>query len=183
MFQGETFELSKDFPVLNLDTVPPTIVPVNVDRAATDPFGTIVDYELSPDDNLDPNPIVVCDPSTGTLFPVGTTTTVDCIVTDTSGNSSTGSFDVTIFLSTETFDGLNQIIGSMGLKQGTEKSLTALVDASAKSFDKGKNKAAINQLNAFKKIVNAQTGKQIPPADAAILLDTANLILEQLGGA
>ncbi len=182
VFQGETFVLSEDFPTLNLDTVAPTIVPVSVQRAATDPFGTIIDYELNPTDNLDPNPVVACDPSTGSLFPMGPATTVDCEVTDTSENSSPGSFTVTIFLATETFDGLKQIIGSMGLKQGTEKSLTALIDASTNSFDKGKNKPSINTLNAFKKIVNTQTGKQISEADATTLLDAANLILGQLGG-
>ncbi len=179
-FQGETFVLSEDFPILNLDTVAPEIQVENAVIGATNPFGTNVDYEILATDNLDPNPIVVCDPSTGSLFLMGTTTDIDCTITDTSENSSSGSFTITIILSKETFDGMNNIIGSFGFEAGIENSLTSKVNAAGNSFEKGKIKTAANQLNAFINHVNAQSEKKIPQGDAASLVEAANLILEQL---
>jgi hypothetical protein len=83
------------------DNTPPTITcPANITQtaAATCPFasGTLVNY---------PAPVVsdncgvsstVCTPPSGTTFPVGTTT-VTCTVMDTSGNSASCSFTVSVF--------------------------------------------------------------------------------------
>jgi len=179
-FLNETFVLSEDFPVFNLDKIPPEIQTNNTLLPATDPFGTIVVYNITATDNLDPNPIVVCNPLTGSLFPMAPAFTVNCEVTDTSKNNSTGSLDVTIFLAKKTYDGLINIIGTMDIKTNDQKSLSAVVDAAGNSFDKGKNNPSINQLNAFKKIVNSKTGKKISDPDAATLLEAADLIIEQL---
>jgi len=179
-FLNETFVLSEDFPVFNLDKIPPEIQTNNTVLPATDPFGTFVVYNITATDNLDPNPIVLCNPLTGSLFPMAPAFTVNCEVTDTSKNNSTGSLDVTIFLAKKTYDGLINIIGTMDIKTNDQKSLSAVLDAAGNSFDKGKNNPSINQLNAFKKIVNSKTGKKISDPDAATLLEAADLIIEQL---
>jgi len=179
-FKGETFVLSEEFSAFNLDTILPQIQANNILLPATDPFGTNVNYEITATDNLDPNPVVVCEPPDGSLFPMAPAATVNCTVTDTSENSSSGSFTVTIFLGKETFDGLNQIISSMGLPKNADKSLTVLVDTSGNSFEKGNNKTSIKTLEAFKKIVNSQTGKKTSEDNAATLLEAADLIIEQL---
>lgn len=180
IFKGEPFVLTKEFPVFNLDKIPPGFEANNIVLPATDPFGTIVNYEIIATDNLDPNPVVVCDPPDGTLFPMAPAVTVNCTTTDTSGNITPGSFTVRIFLGKETFDGLKQIIASMDLRQNIVKSFTALVNASLGSFDKDNNKTAINPLEALKKILNAQTDKQILEEKADILREAFGLIIEQL---
>jgi hypothetical protein len=50
---------------------------------------------VSADDNLDPNPAIGCTPAAGSIFPLGLTT-VNCLATDASGNTATGSFTVTL---------------------------------------------------------------------------------------
>jgi X-Pro dipeptidyl-peptidase len=72
------------------ETVAPTLgdVPADIATATTDATGTTVSYTLpTASDNEDPNPVVTCDPASGSKFAVGTTT-VTCIATDANGNAS-----------------------------------------------------------------------------------------------
>lgn len=46
-------------------------------------------------DNCDPAPVVVCTPSSGSVFPAGTTP-VECVATDDCGNATTCGFDVEV---------------------------------------------------------------------------------------
>ncbi len=83
------------------DVTPPTITcPANITQATapTCPFasGTVVNYAApTVSDNCGVSS-TVCSPPTGSTFPVGTTT-VTCTVTDTSGNTASCSFTVSIF--------------------------------------------------------------------------------------
>jgi hypothetical protein len=58
------------------------------------PFGATVTYNVTASDNC-PGVTTVCAPPSGSVFPLGTTT-VTCIATDTSGNTATCSFTVTV---------------------------------------------------------------------------------------
>jgi X-Pro dipeptidyl-peptidase len=72
------------------ETVAPVLGPVPADIAAetTNAGGTAVTYALpTATDNEDPNPVVTCDPASGSTFAVGTTT-VTCIAKDANGNAS-----------------------------------------------------------------------------------------------
>ena len=51
--------------------------------------------EVTATDDCDPEPVVMCDPPSGSTFKAGTTT-VTCTATDASGNESTSTFDVTV---------------------------------------------------------------------------------------
>jgi hypothetical protein len=79
------------------DTTPPTLyLPGSMTVEAPD--GAIranVTYYASAVDNVDPNPTFSCSPASGSSFLVGTTT-VNCSATDSSGNTATGSFTVTV---------------------------------------------------------------------------------------
>ncbi|WP_165821307.1 Ig-like domain-containing protein [Nocardioides gansuensis] len=78
------------------DTTPPTLtLPDPVTAAATSPEGTAVRYTALATDNEDPAPAVDCTPASSTVFPLGETT-VNCVATDAAGNTSTGSFTVTV---------------------------------------------------------------------------------------
>jgi hypothetical protein len=78
------------------DTTPPVLgaLPSPSPVEATSPAGTTVSYSLpSATDNGDASPTVGCGP--GNPYPVGNTL-VTCTATDASGNSSSGSFTVTV---------------------------------------------------------------------------------------
>jgi hypothetical protein len=79
------------------DVTPPTLnLPGDITVEATDASGTNVSYSATASDERDPNPTVTCTPSSGSFFPVGTTT-VNCQATDASGNVATGSFLVHVY--------------------------------------------------------------------------------------
>lgn len=88
---------SGSFTVKVQDTGKPTLLVSNdVTEEATGPDGAVVTYDAptasdTVDTSLDPS----CSPASGSTFALGETT-VECSVTDDSGNTSTGSFTVTV---------------------------------------------------------------------------------------
>lgn len=62
-------------------------------------------------DNCDPSPVVVCDPPSGSVFPVGATT-VTCAATDECGNVAESSFVVTV-TATNAIDVVIELTGSL----------------------------------------------------------------------
>ncbi|MBI1849494.1 MAG: HYR domain-containing protein [Planctomycetes bacterium] len=87
--------------VLNLnfrcvDTTAPTInCPANVSAECTSPSGAVVSYMTSAQDECGGPVNIVCNPAAGSTFPFGSTT-VTCTATDSSMNSSSCSFSVTV---------------------------------------------------------------------------------------
>ncbi|HST20822.1 MAG TPA: HYR domain-containing protein, partial [Blastocatellia bacterium] len=80
------------------DTQPPVITcPPNqtvVTANVNDPC-VVVNFTTTASDNC-PGVVVVCNPPSGSCFPVGVTT-VTCTATDASGNTATCSFTVSVF--------------------------------------------------------------------------------------
>ncbi len=86
------------FTVTVNDTQPPVITcPVNLTAIITTPNANcvVVNYAPVASDNC-PGVGVVCSPASGTCFPLGVTT-VTCTATDSSGNTATCSFTVSVF--------------------------------------------------------------------------------------
>lgn len=80
-----------DFKVTVVNNPPPVLtVPANITREATGPGGATVTYTATATNNG----VVVCNPASGSLFPLGATT-VSCTATN-GGGSSTKTFKVTI---------------------------------------------------------------------------------------
>jgi uncharacterized repeat protein (TIGR01451 family) len=78
------------------DSTPPVLtVPADVTVPATDGTGAVVDFTVTATDDTDPSPQVVCTPSSGATYPLGTTT-VTCTATDDAGNVATDTFTVTV---------------------------------------------------------------------------------------
>jgi hypothetical protein len=74
-------------------TAPVMTVPANISETATSPSGKTVTFSVTATDVF---PVTIsCVPASGATFPVGNTT-VACTATDTSGNSASGSFVVSI---------------------------------------------------------------------------------------
>ncbi len=76
-------------------TAPVLSCPDAVAADCADPNGTVVDFEVTAEDDTDPGPDVLCDPPSGSLFPLGSTL-VTCSATDESGNSSSCEFTVEV---------------------------------------------------------------------------------------
>jgi hypothetical protein len=85
------------FVVMVVDTTAPVLAAMSDLRVTTgDPAGAVVTWPLpTAADVVDPSPAVACEPASGSLFAVGTTT-VTCAAIDDSGNRSTTSFLVTV---------------------------------------------------------------------------------------
>jgi HYR domain len=95
---GDTVTKSAD--VIVQDTTPPQItVPANVSVTTGDPSGATVSYgAATATDVVDGALTPTCAPTSGSKFPVGTTT-VTCTATDSHGNTGSASFTVTVTLS------------------------------------------------------------------------------------
>jgi hypothetical protein len=76
-----------------VDLTPPSL-PGDKTVEATSPLGTAVTFSAT--DNVDPSPALSCAPSSGSLFDLGPSASVDCTATDAAGNQSTGTFTVTV---------------------------------------------------------------------------------------
>jgi hypothetical protein len=92
-----------------IDNTPPVLsMPDDIEVDATETAGAYVEFVVSATDNFDPQPVldnpvlptVGCEPSSGALFPNGAnapkTTVVDCEAIDAVGNSTAGTFNVTV---------------------------------------------------------------------------------------
>ena len=87
---------SKSFNITVRDSEPPQLtLPAIVEATCTRSAGAIVTFGVTVIDNCDTNPAVVCQPPSGSLFPLGTTM-VSCVATDESGNSTNGTFLVQV---------------------------------------------------------------------------------------
>ena len=70
-----------------------------------------------------------------------------------------------------------QILSTLGLPSGIEKSLHASLDSAESAFQRGNREAGIRMLNAFVNEVQAQRDKNIPTATAESLISIASTIL------
>ena len=171
-------------PVVVGDTTPPVlVVPANIAVDATSPSGTVVTYAVTANDAVDPSPVVSCAPASGSTFPVGTNT-VTCTATDSSGNSTTESFSVTVFGAPDQITDLIALVNSFNLRQGIENSLDAklrnVIDALG-AASAGNVATACSKLGSFINEVQAQSGKALTMAQANQLVTAANQVRAILG--
>lgn len=84
------------FTVTVVDTTGPSLeLPANVTATLTGASGGTASWTATATDLVDGATAVVCDHASGTSFPAGSTV-VTCSSTDSRGNESTGSFEVTV---------------------------------------------------------------------------------------
>ncbi len=99
--------------VIVLDTSPPEIeCPSNITAEFTSEAGAVVRYSPLAKDTCDANPIILCAPTSGSVFPIGATEVL-CTASDASGNTSACNFTVTV-------------AGTRGVKQNVLSELLAL---------------------------------------------------------
>jgi HYR domain-containing protein len=177
-FQGSSGGSLDAFVVyMTFDTTPPTLsVPSNTVLNATSPAGAIFSFTATATDSLDPNPVIACTPPTGSTFPIGTTV-VSCSATDASGNSSTASFQVTVEGAAQQISDLAAYVASLNLPSGLANSLESKLNSALQDPISG----SCADLSDFVNQVSAQSGKVIPPSQAATLKQSAMRIKAVLG--
>ena len=92
------YAAAADAGLLAAETVAPVLGPMPADIAVETTSADGIAVTFAPPtatDNEDPNPTVTCDPASGSVFAVGTTT-VTCTARDAHGNTSTGTFKVVV---------------------------------------------------------------------------------------
>jgi HYR domain len=94
--------IGNDTFTFNYDATPPEISVPSADSdgivaEATGPDGAqvIFDEIVTAEDSIDSSVNIECNPTSGSTFPIGTTT-VECKATDDAGNTDTGSFDIMV---------------------------------------------------------------------------------------
>jgi hypothetical protein len=89
--------LPRSFTIKVTDTTPPLLhLPSDIALLTTSAAGMTVNYTVTASDAVDPLPSFDCAPLSGSAFPIGSTT-VHCTANDAAGNSTAGSFKVTIY--------------------------------------------------------------------------------------
>ena len=168
-----------EFTLTSADTTPPVLsVPANIVTNATSAAGAMVNFVVTATDDVDPHPSVSCDHTSGSTFPIGSTT-VTCTATDISGNLATKSFTVVVRGAADQIGDLTALVNSFNVKQGIENSLDAKLrnaNAALTAANAGDIAGACNLIAAFINEVNAQSGKALTTAEASQLLAAANQI-------
>jgi hypothetical protein len=165
---------------INIDLVPPALVlPASVVANATSLSGAGVSFVVTASDALDPSPVVICSPSSGSTFPIGNTS-VACTATDRAGNKSSGSFVVTVKGVAAQVSDLLTLVSSFNLTT-LGNSLTAKLQNIQSKLDNGQTNAVCGQLGAFIGEVSGQSGKGLTVAQANELIGAANQILALVG--
>ena len=95
-FGTNGFSITELFNITVGDTTPPTLaLPRDMTEQAPSAGGAFVGYSAYGKDAIDGETVATCYPESGSLFPAGTTT-VHCWSTDSSKNTSYGTFVVTV---------------------------------------------------------------------------------------
>jgi hypothetical protein len=75
---------------------------------------------------------------------------------------------------------LRQIVAGAGLRAGILQSMVAKIDAAQNALSRDNSRAARNFLNAMLFELRAQSGRQIPPADATAFIEIVEAVLLSL---
>jgi HYR domain len=159
------------------DSVPPTVtVPDDTSIDASGVDGAAVEFMASAVDDVDGPLDPVCEPPSGSTFPIGTTT-VTCTATDAAGNTGEASFDVTVrpVAGPAGITTLTDGIEALGLPRGVERSLLGpLSQADRLLGDNNPNndRAVCNKLASFNEAVADRVADGSLSAEQAALLTT-----------
>jgi len=156
------------------DGEPPVLtVPQNVAVNATSPSGAAVNYLVSATDNVGVTSLI-CTKVSGSTFPIATTT-VKCTAADAAGNSTSGSFGVTVWDAPTQINNLIQYVLGQGMPSGTNNPLVNQLYA-ALNTSVGDNHVACVKMGDFIGMV-AKKGRDIQPVPSAYMTAQATQIM------
>lgn len=164
------------FAVPDQDATPPELqLPGDMVVEATSPAGATVNYEATAADDSDPNPSLACEPPSGSVFAIGTTT-VECTATDAAGHQTTGTFTVTVRGASEQIGDLVALIESFDLHRGTENSLKIELWIVELSLKHGRTLPACVLMEVFTHHVQIMEGRRLTEDQASQLIEAATRI-------
>jgi len=162
------------------DVTPPTlIVPATIVVEGTSPAGATVTYSVAATDDQDPNPVVVCSPPSGSVFPL-LASIVSCTATDATGNSATETFQVVVLDARQQLEETIDLIATYHLTRlGT--SLADKLQLASGYIVVGDIGKACGVLTGFLNEVRAQRGKALTVDQATELTMRVNRIRNVIG--
>jgi len=166
--------------VVRIDTIAPALaLPANITADATSPAGAIVSYAATATDGSGVSPTLTCAPASGSTFPIGTTT-VNCTASDAAGNSSSGSFTVTVNGPSAETSNLIALVQSFHLPREIGHELAEKLQKALNGFNAGNPRGvarACRALDSFIREVGKLSGRRLAPAQASQLIAAATRIL------
>ena len=169
--------LTRGFVVHVVDTTAPALtVPATVTVDATGPDGAAVTYTVSATDIVDLAPTITCDPPPETSFAIGDTT-VRCVATDFSGNSSNAEqFTVRVNGAARQLQDLSDDVAALPGPASLRISLGAKLHLARVALARDNRTSACAALTAFILEVHARSGRSISTATATVLIADASRI-------
>ncbi|HWG57288.1 MAG TPA: HYR domain-containing protein [Gaiellaceae bacterium] len=132
---------------------------------ADSPHGRTVEFAVSAVDWRGRSISVGCAPSSGYVFPIGTTT-VTCSAADAGGRTASESFTVRVNGVPEQLAALRAAVVAAGLETKTTEKLTSQLDDVRKQLEATRTTAVCGGLSDFVDAVQRQSGKSSAAADA-----------------
>jgi N-acetylneuraminic acid mutarotase len=177
-FPGAALSVNEAFTPATPDVEPPSLtIPLNFTVNATSPNGAVVTFSASATDNSG-FATVSCSPTSGTRYAIGITAT-NCIATDGSGNTASGTFSVTVLGAPQQIANLLEYIKGMAIP---EPHRTQLIDGLQTVLTNVRTaRYACPAFDSFIKAVRAKTPAYIPPDKSANVIADALRIKAVIG--
>ena len=140
---------------------------------ATSPSGAVVSFDAAATDNVGVTSLS-CEPASGSVFPVGSTT-VNCSASDAAGNSSSKSFSVSVIGAREQLASLIEYVKALGLPNGTAN---PLINQLKSAYSEQGNEC--KKMSDFIEMASKKSS-DIRPDDVAYMTAEANRIRGAFG--
>jgi hypothetical protein len=121
----------------------------------------------------------VCDPASGSQFPIGGPKAVSCTVADAAGNDVTVGFNVTVLDARAQLANLIEYVRALGTPEGTTNPLLNQLLAAFDALDAGNNVSCV-KMNDFLAMI-PKKGRQIPFDATSYMSTEATRIMNVLG--
>lgn len=165
------------------DSEPPVLssVPQDVTVPAASTAGATVAFATpTAEDACDGALPVTCEPASGSLFAIGTTT-VTCTAMDSQGLEGSATFTVKVTDAAEQIGDLNSYISGLVIPKGTKNSLLVKLAAAEAALASGDTASACDSLKALINQSSALAGKKLSVSEASEIVTEATRIRAVIG--
>lgn len=133
-----------------LDRIAPQIsCPADLALEPTSTAGTTAEFAATAVDQCSDTVGIECQPVSGNVFAIGTTTAVSCSAIDPTGNSAACSFDVKVLSLSELVDSLIARTGGLGLNRGLGNAMTSRLQALQTTLARSSGNSVCGQIGGL----------------------------------